>query len=128
MFSSIVMFAVNALMAALTPEKVRGFIQAGVKAVQYKVSQTENKMDDALIPASNLVLAALDIPGPDGTVDISGELRKLFDLLKEHKDTFLDAGLDYVEDAFEQGSTADQIAEKAAGLVRVVLDVPDNDV
>jgi hypothetical protein len=125
--NTVVMFAVNALLAALSPETVKTAIRKAVAKLQAYVAKTENKLDDAFIPASNLVLLAFDVPGPNGEVDVSAELRKLFDILKEQKTLFLDMLLDEVEDHFAEGSTADEIAEKAAGFVRMVLNVPDND-
>jgi hypothetical protein len=125
--NTVVMFAVNALLAALSPEMVKTAIRKAVAKLQAYVAKTENKLDDAFIPASNLVLLAFDVPGPNGEVDVSAELRKLFDILKEQKTLFLDMLLDEVEDHFAEGSTADEIAEKAAGFVRMVLNVPDND-
>jgi hypothetical protein len=129
MFNRIVTFAVNALLSALTPERVGGFIQTGVKAVQERVRKTETKADDFLIPASNLVLAALEVPGPDGQVDVSGELGKLFVALGDLKDLFIDSALDYVEDsvAASESKLDDAVVLPLCSLVRKVLNVPDND-
>jgi hypothetical protein len=124
---NLIMFAVNALFAALPADAVKTFIRQGVGAIQAYVRATENKVDDLVIPASNLLLAAVDIPGPDGKIDVTSELLKFFSHAKGLKNVFLDAGLDAVEDFFDQGSAKDQIAEKAAGLVRAVLNVPDDD-
>jgi hypothetical protein len=129
MFNQIVTFAVNALLSALTPERVRGFIQTGVKAIQDHVRETETKSDDFLIPASNLVLAAIEVPGPDGQIDVSGELGKLFVALGDLKDMFVDAGLDHVEDTVEasENKLDDAVILPLCALVRKVLNVPDND-
>lgn len=130
MLQQFAMFAVNALLSVLTPEKVREFIQAGVAKVQEYVRSTPGEVDDALvIPASNLVLAALEIPGPDGQIDINGELKKLFDALGDLKTVFIDAGLDYIEDKViaSENKIDDTVILPACNLVRTVLRVPDND-
>lgn len=123
---NLIMFAVNALLAALPKDVIQGFILSGIDAIKKKVTETTTTIDDALIfPSCNLVLAALQIPGDE--IDVSAELNKLFKALGDLTSVFLDAGLDYVEDYFKQGSTMDEIAEKACALVRSVLNVPDND-
>jgi len=129
MFNQIVTFAVNALLSALTPERVKGFIQAGVKAIQDRARATETEADDFLIPASNLVLAALEVPGPDGQIDVSGELGKLFVSLGDLKDLFVDSALDYVEDSVvaSENKLDDAVVLPLCSLVRRVLNVPDND-
>jgi len=130
MFQQFTMFAVNALLSVLTPGKVREFIQAGVAKIKEYVESTPTDIDDKLvIPAANLVLAALEIPGPDGQIDINGELRKLFDALGDLKTIFLDAGLDYIEDKViaSENKIDDTLILPACSLVRTVLRVPDND-
>lgn len=130
MLQQFAMLAVNALLSVLTPEKIRAFISVGIAKVQEYVRSTPGDLDDSLvIPASNLVLAALEIPGPKGEIDISGELKKLFDALGDLKSIFIDAGLDYIEDKVEasENKVDDMIVLPACKLVRVVLRVPDND-
>ena len=127
MGKSVIMFSVNALFSALTPEKAKAAIMKGIQKVQEHVAETEGTLDDMFIPASNLVLMAMDIPTPEGETDVSSELRKLYGVLKEHSALFIDTVLDYVEDTFEQGSVSDQVAEKACALIRAILNVPDND-
>lgn len=129
MLQIFVSIAMKALMSVLTKETICGFIQAGIDKLQAHVASTENKMDDALIPATNLVLAALDVPGPDGEIDISNEFMKLFNLLGEQKNIFLDAGLDWIENKVEASETKvdDMIVLPMCKLVREVLKVPDDD-
>lgn len=129
MLEMFVSTAMKALMSVLTPEKIRGFIEAGADRLTEYVTGTENKLDDALVPAVNLVLAAIDVPGPDGKIDVSAELMKLFALLEEQKDLFVDAGLDYIEDnvAASESKIDDMVVLPMCNLVRSVLNVPDND-
>ncbi|MGD9156813.1 MAG: hypothetical protein PVG39_00265 [Desulfobacteraceae bacterium] len=130
MLQQFTMFVVNALLSVLTPEKVRGFLQSGIAKIKEYVRSTPTDIDNSLvIPACNLVLAALEIPGPDGQIDINGELRKLFDALGDLKTIFLDAGLDYIEDRViaSENKVDNALILPACSLVRTVLRVPDND-
>lgn len=124
-----VKLAMEALLSVLTPEKIKGFIQTGIQRIQDYVAKTENKLDDSLIPATNLVLAALEIPGPNGEIDVSAELNKLFALLGNTKDIFIDAGLDWIENkVIESPMQFDDLTVlPMCSLVRKVLNVPDND-
>jgi hypothetical protein len=129
MLKVFVSVAMNALMSVLTPELIRGFIQAGVAKISEHVAATKNKTDDILIPALNLVMSALDIPGPDGKIDISSELTKLFFALGAQKNEFIDAGLDWIENNIEatENKIDDMVVLPMCSLVRTVLNVPDND-
>ena len=130
MLQGFVSIAMSALMSVLTPERIRGFILAGRDAVVQKVKQTEAEWDDKLlIPACDLVLAGLDIPGPDGEVDVSAEMLKLYRALGEYKDDFIDAGLDFIEQKVVDSANKvdDAIVLPMCRVVRRVLNVPDDD-
>ncbi len=129
MLSSFVTFAINALLSVLTPDKIQGFIAAGSTAVKEYAESTASTVDDLLVPACSLVLVALDIPGPDGKIDVTGEMKKLFECLKSNKNIFIDAGLDFIEDKVKESPTKldDVTVLPLCELVRKVLKVPDED-
>ena len=130
MFQQFLMFMVNGLFALLTPEKIRGFILEGSNRVVDLIKSTETTADDKLIlPAVNLVLAALEIPGENGQIDVDSELKKLFRALGDYTKVFIDAGLDYIEDMVLESKTKidDMAILPMCQIARDVLNVPDND-
>jgi hypothetical protein len=126
MFANAIMFFINGLFSLLTPERIKGFIDAGLDSLQAYCESTATQMDDDLVlPAIDLLRSQIE--GENAEVNVTTALKNLFDALGKYKTIFLDASLDYVEDYFEQGSQADIIAEKACSIIRVVLHIPDND-
>ena len=65
----------------------------------------------------------------DGKIYVTGEMKKLFDCLKTNKNIFIDAGLDFIEDAVKESPTEldDITILPLCELVRKVLQVPDED-
>jgi hypothetical protein len=129
MIQQVVMFAINSLLAALPPEKIKGFIREGADEIKARFAATPNKFDDAAIPAIDLVLAALNVPGENGEIDVTAELKKLLKILGDQSKIFIDAGLDWVEIKVTESPTKlDDIAIlPLCRLVRNVLNVPDDD-
>jgi hypothetical protein len=129
MIQQVVMFAINSLLAALPPEKIKGFIKAGADMAKARFEATPNKFDDAAIPAIDLVLAALNVPGENGEIDVTAELKKLLKILGDQSKIFIDAGLDWVEIKVTESPTKldDAAVLPLCRLVRNVLNVPDDD-
>ena len=130
MLQQFVIFAINALLSLLTKEKINSFILAGYSKIEDYIKSTPTEIDDKLIlPAIRLVLAALEVPA-DGKINIDSELKKLFYVLgNDLRIIFIDAGLDYIEDAViaSENKIDDAVVLPACKLVRTVLNIPDND-
>jgi hypothetical protein len=127
MVKQFLQLCVNALLTVLSKETIHGFIDAGLDALQKKAAETETTVDDELvIPACNLVRAALAMPGD---VDVDAELKKLFTAIGKNYKVFIDAGLDYVEEKVEGSATEldDITVLPVCNMIRNVLNVPDND-
>ena len=120
--------SINALLIVLSKEVIQGFIESGLKALHDYTMKTETRFDDELVvPACNLVRAALRMPGE---VDVQGEMNKLFEAIGDNYVQFIDAGLDFVEDQIAETATDldDMTILPLLNMIRDVLQVPDNDI
>lgn len=127
MVKQFIQLCVNALLTVLSKETIHGFIDAGLDALQKMAAETATKVDDeVIVPACNLVRAALAMPG---NVDVESELKKLFAAIDKNYKVFIDAGLDYVEDKVAESTTEldDITVLPVCNMIRNVLNVPDND-
>lgn len=134
------------LIAMVSPEMVKGIIEAGLEWLEKKVQTTETGWDDAVvIPLTSMIRTILNMEAkkvndPALAASTTGSLNKyamlsgvfthLFDSLPpELLKGFIDAGLDVVENAVAKTETKldDAIVLPLINLVRTSFNIPDND-
>lgn len=134
------------LIAMVSPEMVKGIIEAGLEWLEKKAATTETGWDDAVVlPLTAMVrtilgmeakkvddpaLAAPTTGGFNKYAMLSGVFTHLFESLPpEMLKGFIDAGLDVVETAVAKTETKldDAIVLPLINLVRTSFSIPDND-
>lgn len=112
-------FALNTLFQLVTKEMLVGFVTSGLKRVKEFAAKTDTKLDDVAVEASSeMVLAALKIPG---NTNVMNETARLFKVLGGYSTMYIDAGLTYLENYFEENTFKDDMIELATGLVRKLI-------
>lgn len=66
MKQAIITFLLKTLLSALTPDIIKGFIDAGLDWIEETVEKSETKIDDKLVlPICDLLRRTLNVPDDD---------------------------------------------------------------